>query len=134
MNLSDHSKSIAQKLAALHKNMKHVTEGHDPFSDWLSSLGLGGWLQNIIKGALMVLTVLLVLVLCVPCFFQCLQGVMSNLIECMFTTNGIWIAQKQEGGDVGGGLEIRTISNNQLAERNVLELVGHKPWEDKQGE
>ena len=34
----------------------------------------------------------------------------------------------------GGGLEVRAISTNQLAEGNVLELVGHKPWEDKEGE
>ncbi|XP_055648618.1 syncytin-A-like [Falco peregrinus] len=98
-NLSDHSKSIAQQLATLRENMKHVTEGHDTFSDWLNSLGLRGWLQIVVKGALVVVIVFLILILLLPCLFQCLQRIMNGLIKRM-SENGVWIAQKQKGGFV----------------------------------
>ncbi|KGL96833.1 hypothetical protein N301_06294, partial [Charadrius vociferus] len=37
-NLFDHSQSVYQQLEQLQENMKHITEGHDPLSDWLNSL------------------------------------------------------------------------------------------------
>ena len=46
-NLSDHSQSIHQQLAKLRENMKHITEGHDPFSDWLTRLGMGGLVADL---------------------------------------------------------------------------------------
>ena len=61
--------------------MKHITEGHGPFSDWLIGLGLRGWLQTLVKGALMVLMVLLLLMLILPCLFQCLQRMLQSLVE-----------------------------------------------------
>ena len=99
-NLSDHSQSIHQRLAKLRENMKHITEGHDPFSDWLTRLGMGGWLQTLVKGVLIVLVGLLILMLLLPCLFQCLRRMLNSLVEPMFKKRGVWIAQKQKGGFV----------------------------------
>ena len=89
-----------QQLAKLRENMKHITEGHDPFSDWLTRLGMGGWLQTLVKGVLIMLIVLLILMLLLPCLFQCLQRMLNGLIEQMFKKGEVWIAQKQKGGFV----------------------------------
>jgi len=122
MNLSDHSESIHASIQKLKDGVSKLRQ--DDKWDWLDTLfgrwGLSGWLRSLVKIAVYVLIVFILLLLLLPCLLQCLQKLITRSVK------GILIVQ-QEGGDVGLS---RAPSAVQLMREDVLELVGHKPWEE----
>jgi len=79
-----------------------------------------GFCVNAIKTAVYALAVFIFLLLLLPCLLQCLQKLITRSVK------GILIVP-QEGGDVGLSRAPRAV---QLIRKDVLELVGHKPWEE----
>ena len=95
--------------------------------DWLDKLfggwGLSGWLRSLVKTIVYALAVCVFLLLFLPCLLQCLQKWITQSVKKVLFV-------QQEGGDVGQGLRGKSPSTVQLISGDVLELVGHQPWED----
>lgn len=70
------------------------------------------------------LAVFILLLLFIRCLLQCLQRLIERCMKKI-------LFLQQEGGDVGRDLKEsdRTAGTARLLERDVLELVGYKPWE-----
>jgi len=122
MNLSDHSESIHGNIQKLKNGVSKLCQ--DNSWDWLDKLfegwGLSGWLRSLVKTAVYALAVFIFLLLLLPCLLQCLQKLITRSVK------RILIVQQEEG-DVGLS---RATSVAQLIKEDVLELVGHKPWEE----
>ncbi|XP_040465690.1 uncharacterized protein LOC121095233 [Falco naumanni] len=115
MNLSDHSQSIHKQLSILRDNMKKLRESSDPFTDWLSSLGLSGWWITILEKIAVVIIIVLLLVLLLPCVMQCLQKLIANSVKRVLMV-------QQEGGNEGNDLS-KTSSETYLIEGGLWELM-----------
>jgi len=79
MNLSDHSKSIHKQLKQLKDLAKDLKREKVPH--WLRGLlsgwGITRWLQELILRGGMVLLMILIVVMILPCFLQCIQGMIQ---------------------------------------------------------
>lgn len=124
MNLSDHSQSIHKQLSILRDNMKKLRETSDPFTDWLSSLGLSGWWVTVLEKMAVIIIVILLLILLLPCVLQCLQKLITNSVKRVLMV-------QQEGGNDGNDLfnPERTSSETQLIEGGLWELMKNGPQE-----
>ncbi|XP_050174848.1 uncharacterized protein LOC126641811 [Myiozetetes cayanensis] len=92
MNLSDHSVSIHKQLEQLRERIHHVKEGSSAFDDWLSSLGISGWLKDVLRQGLTVLVVGVLILLLLPCCITCARISINRSINAVF---------KKRGGSVG---------------------------------
>ena len=92
LNLSDHSQLIHQQLSKLKELTDKLTSSTWGLESWLQSLGIGGWLRELIRGALVVLIKVIVILLVVPCLFQCLQRMFLHSVQ------SAWLIETQKGG------------------------------------
>ena len=126
MSLSDHSESIHASIQRLRDGVSHLQQS-DTW-DWLDKLfsgwGISEWLRSLVKTIIYALVAFLFVLLLIPCLLQCLQKLITHSIS------GVLFVQ-QEGGDVGQGLKDNSPSTDSLMNRDLLELVGHKPWEPR---
>ena len=90
------------------------------FSGW----GISGWLRSLVKMIIYALVAFLFVLLLIPCLLQCLRKLITRSISRVLFV-------QQEGGDAGQGLKDKSPSTDSLMNRDLLELVGHKPWEQR---
>ena len=116
MNLSDHSESIHASIQLLKKGVSKLQQ--EDGWDWLDKLfggwGLSGWIRSLVKTAVYALAVFVLLLLCLPCFLQCLQGLINSSVRRVLVV-------QQKGGDEGTGPSIlgRTPSESPLIKEEV---------------
>ncbi|XP_065589070.1 MLV-related proviral Env polyprotein-like [Cyrtonyx montezumae] len=82
-NLSDHSESIHKKLQLMKEHVNKIGVEEDPIGDWLRGLfgDIGGWTVHLLKGLLLGLIIMLLLLVCLPCFLQILLGCAQRMID-----------------------------------------------------
>ncbi|XP_042720917.1 LOW QUALITY PROTEIN: uncharacterized protein LOC122176464 [Lagopus leucura] len=86
-NLSDHSESIHKKFQLMKEHVNKIGAEKDPIGDWLRGLfgGIGEWGVHLLKGLLLGLVVILLFIVCAPCFLQimlrCIQGMVNRTIN-----------------------------------------------------
>lgn len=95
MNLSDHSESIQKSIQQLKEGVskRRIDDGtwlDDLFSGW----GLAKWLKKCLTTGLYILVVVVIFLVMLLCFFQCVQRMIDKSIK------GIYLVQKG-GGDAG---------------------------------
>lgn len=104
MNLSDHSQSIHKQIAELRHLTTHLKVQDDLGLDkWLKSLGLGPWLTSIIQHLISLGIIVLLAIICISCFCQCLQKMIHNATEA--ATKQALLVQKEKGGIIEEWLE-----------------------------
>ncbi|KAM9585635.1 syncytin-2-like [Morphnus guianensis] len=123
MNLSDHSESIHASIQQLKDGVSKLHQ--DDSWDWLDKIfggwGLSGWLRSLVKMIVYALVVFILLLLCLPCFLQCMQNLIANSVKKVLIV-------QQEGGDDGGdSISLkRTPSEFQLIRKDVLDLASRE--------
>ncbi|KAK4813039.1 hypothetical protein QYF61_006530 [Mycteria americana] len=95
MNLSDHSQTIYQQIKSLQKLIGKLKTSSIGLESWLTSLGIEGWLKELIKVAIIILIVVVVLLIVLPCLLQCLQKMISKSMQ------SVWLIETKKGGNVG---------------------------------
>ncbi|KAK4822299.1 hypothetical protein QYF61_012998 [Mycteria americana] len=95
MNLSDHSQTIYQQIKSLQDLTDKLKTSSIGFESWLTSLGIEGWLKELIKVAIIILIIIVVLLIILPCLLQCLQKMISKWMQL------VWLIETKKGGNVG---------------------------------
>nr|UVJ88511.1 envelope polyprotein [Avian leukosis virus] len=82
-NLSDHSESIQKKFQLMKEHVNKIGVDSDPIGSWLRGLfgGIGEWAVHLLKGLLLGLVVILLLVVCLPCFLQIVSSSIRKMIN-----------------------------------------------------
>ena len=82
-NLSDHSVSIHKALRALRDHTEKIGVETDPIGGWLRSVfgDIREWGVHLLKGLLLGLVVVLLLIVCIPCFLQIMLGCIQRMID-----------------------------------------------------
>ncbi|XP_055576999.1 uncharacterized protein LOC129736823 [Falco cherrug] len=93
LNLSDHSQSIHRQLEELRNRMHHVKEGSSGIDSWFASLGINGWLRDLLKQGLSVLLLIGLLLLLLPCILSCIRKLFERVTQS-------FLVQKEKGGIV----------------------------------
>nr|ADO34853.1 envelope polyprotein [Avian leukosis virus] len=99
-NLSDHSESIQKKFQLMKEHVNKIGVDSDPIGSWLRGLfgGIGGWAVHLLKGLLLGLVVILLLVVCLPCFLQFVSSSIRKMINNSVSYHTEY--RKMQGGAV----------------------------------
>lgn len=85
MTLSYHSESIHKCIQELKEASGELqqNQGWDPFGlfSWLGSFNFGPCVKHLVGLSIMGLRVLLMIMLCLPCVFSCIQGLVNQNIK-----------------------------------------------------
>ena len=73
--------------------MHHVKEGSSGIDSWFASLGINGWLRDLLKQGLSVLLFIALLLLLLPCILSCIRKLFERVTQS-------FLVQKENGGIV----------------------------------